>query len=122
MLWLDMDQTTFKRVEIGSHRKYSSKSRNAANVDTFRSEIRQLLRWLRGCLRPRGFACFVIGNSVLRGKVIHNDQLLTRIAIETGFTVEEVLTRRMQDSKKSFNPAIGKIKDEQIVILRNPGA
>lgn len=121
MLWLDMDQATFKRVEIGSHRKYSSKSRNAANVDTFRSEMRQLLRWLRDCLRPRGFACFVIGNSVLKGKVIHNDQLLTRIAIETGFTVEEVLTRRMQNSKKSFNPAIGKIKDEQIVILMNPG-
>lgn len=121
MLWLDMDQTTFKRVEIGSHRKYSSMSKKAANADTFQSEMRQLFKWLHSCLRPRGFACFVIGDSRLRGKVINNDQLLTRIAVETGFTIEKVLTRRMQDSKKSFNPVIGKIKDEQILIFRNPG-
>jgi site-specific DNA-methyltransferase (cytosine-N4-specific) len=119
MLWLDMNQPMFKQVEIGSHRKYSSKSSNAAGVGTFRAELRQIIQWLRGCLRPSGYACFVIGDSVLKGKVVHNDQLLTQIAIEVGFRVEDVLTRHLQDNKKSFNPVIGKIKDERIVILRN---
>jgi site-specific DNA-methyltransferase (cytosine-N4-specific) len=75
MLWLDMDQPTFKQIEIGSHRKYSKKSNGAANANTFRAELHKILTWLRGCLRPGSFACFVIGDSVLKGQVIHNDQL-----------------------------------------------
>lgn len=118
MLWLDMDQPTFKQVEIGSHRKYSKKN-GAASADTFRAELGQILTWLRGCLRPGGYACFVIGDSVLKGQVIHNDQLLTQVATEVGYQIEDNLTRHLQDGKKSFNPAIGKIKEEHIVILRN---
>jgi len=121
MLWLDMDQPTFKRVEIGSHRKYSKKSNGAANINTFHTELQQILTWLRGCLRPGGYACFVIGDSVLKGQVIRNDQLLTEIAAEASYRVEANLTRHLQDSKKSFNPSIGKIKNEHIVILRNRG-
>ncbi len=118
MLWLDMDQPMFKQVEIGSHRKYS-KNNGAATAHTFRAELRQILGWLRDRLRPGGYASFVIGDSVLKGQVIHNDQLLIQVAEETGYRVEANLTRRLQDSKKSFNPAIGKIKEEHIVILRN---
>jgi site-specific DNA-methyltransferase (cytosine-N4-specific) len=121
MLWLDMDQPTFKQIEIGSHRKYSKKN-GAANADTFRIELGQILTWLRGCLRPGGYACFVIGDSILKGQVIHNDQLLAEVAIEVGYQVEANLVRHLQDGKKSFNPAIGKIKDEHIVILRNARA
>jgi excisionase family DNA binding protein len=120
MLWLDMDQPTFKKVEIGSHRKYSQKN-GGATVNTFRAELKEILAWLQGCLRPDGYACFVVGDSILKGQVIHNDQLLIRVAKEIGYQVEDNLTRHMQDSKKSFNPAIGKIKDEHIVILRNRG-
>lgn len=119
MLWLDMDQPTFKKVEIGSHRKYSKKSNGAATSDTFRAELTRILAWLRGCLRPGGYACFVVGDSVLKGQVIQNDQLLVDVAEQAGYGVEANLTRRLQDNKKSFNPAIGKIKDEHIVILRN---
>jgi DNA modification methylase len=121
MLWLDMDQPTFKANEIGSHRKYSSTGRHAADANTFRAELRQILVWLRNCLRPGGYVCFVIGDSVLKGHVIHNDQLFVKVASQIGYQVEANMTRRLQDSKKSFNPVIGKIKDEHIVILRNQG-
>ena len=43
MLWLDMDQPTFKQAEIGSHRKYSKKGNGAADADTFRAELTQIL-------------------------------------------------------------------------------
>ena len=52
MLWLDMDQPSFKQAEIGSHRKYSKKGNGAANADTFRAELGQILVWLGKCLRP----------------------------------------------------------------------
>ena len=121
MLWLDMDQPSFKQAEIGSHRKYSKKGNGAADAETFRAELGQILGWLGRCLRPGGYACFVIGDSILKGEVVHNDQLLSEVAVERNYSLEANMTRRLQDSKKSFNPSIGKVKDERIVILQNRG-
>jgi excisionase family DNA binding protein len=119
MLWLEMNQPKFKQEEIGSHRKYSSKSRNAATVETFRSELYKILLWLAQNLKANRHACFVIGNSTLKGKTIENDKLLIEIAEDIGYKVEANICRELQSTKKSFNPTIGKIKNEHIVILRN---
>jgi site-specific DNA-methyltransferase (cytosine-N4-specific) len=116
-----MDQPRFKRQEIGSHRKYSSKSPHAATIDTFRVELYTILSWLKNQLRPNRHACFVIGDSTLKGEIIKNDELLIEVAGETGFRVEANINRQLQAGKKYFNPKIGKIKDEHIVILRNSG-
>jgi DNA modification methylase len=121
MIWLGMDQPSFKQAEIGSHRKYSRKGVNGATSETFRAELHTILEWLRGVLRRGGYACFVIGNSTLHGQVVDNSELLIGAGEQLGFSVAGVLDRRMQDEKKSFNPAIGKIKTEHIVILRNGG-
>jgi len=121
MLWLDMDQPRFKRQEIGSHRKYSRKGPNAATVDTFRSELHIILSWLAHHLHPNRHACFIIGDSILKGETIRNDELLIDVATSIDFKVEANIQRHLQDTKKYFNPAIGKIKDEHIVILRNVG-
>jgi DNA modification methylase len=121
MLWLDMDQPKFKQEEIGSHRKYSRKGANAATADTFRGELFTVLSWLSHTLKRDRYACFVIGDSTIKGKRIQNDQLLIEVAEAVGYQVEANLTRHLQANKKSFNPAIGKIKEEHIVILRNSG-
>lgn len=118
MLWLEMDQPTFKQAEIGSHRKYSRKGNGAADAATFRAELTRILNWLGGRLRPDGYASFVIGDSILKGTVVHNDQLLAEVAAECSYIVEANLTRRLSDNRKSFNPAIGRVKEEHIVILR----
>lgn len=119
MLWLDMDQPTFKYEEIGSHRKYSSKSVNATTVATFRAELKIIFEWLSCHLSPNRHACFVIGDSTVRGERIKNDELLIEVGQEVGFKVEANIPRTLQSSRKSFNPAIGRIKQESIVILRN---
>lgn len=119
MLWLDMDQPKFKQEEIGSHRKYSSKGRNAATVDTFKGELYTVLSWLTQTLRPNKLACFIIGDSTLKGETVENDKLLVEVAKDIGYKIEANISRNLQSTKKYFNPAIGKIKDEHIVILRN---
>lgn len=119
MLWLEMDQPLFKREEIGSHRKYSSKSKNAATVETFREEFTSILRWLSVTLKKGGYACFVVGDSTLRGERIGNADLISKAGVGAGFREVSRLKRTMQSSKKSFNPAIGKIKSEDILILQN---
>ena len=121
MIWLGMDQPLFKREEIGSHRKYSSKSKNAATVETFRTEFTSILSWLAGTLKQGGYACFVVGDSTLRGERINNADLISQAGQASGFSEVARLKRTMQSSKKSFNPAIGKIKSEDILILENMG-
>lgn len=119
MLWLDMNPEAFKQEEIGSHRKYSSKGKNAATKKTFAEEIRRILYWISKKLKMGRHACFVIGDSTIRGETVKNDELIIEIAEDIGFRLEANINRRLQATKKSFNPRIGKIKNEHIVILRN---
>jgi site-specific DNA-methyltransferase (cytosine-N4-specific) len=118
MLWLKMDQPAFKKSEIGSHRKYSNPSKNAATVHTFRSEFAVIFNWLNEYLALGRYACFVVGDSTLRGERINNAELISSVAHECGGYREVArIPRTMQSHKKAFNPAIGKIKAEEILIL-----
>ncbi len=119
MLWLGMDGKLFKAREIGSHRKYSSTGPKAATVETFRSEMRAVFRWLHDTIRPGGFACFVVGDSTIRGRRVDNTALLTAVARESGFKRTGTYTRLIRADRKAFNPAIGSIRQERVLVLRN---
>ena len=121
MVWLGMDQPAFKAVEIGSHRKYSRKGPSAATSATFAEEMSRVFGWLRNRLRRDGYACFVVGDSTIRGRRFNNADAISRVAAEHGFVEEARLRRRLLDTRKAFNPSIGKVKREHIVILRNGG-
>jgi site-specific DNA-methyltransferase (cytosine-N4-specific) len=121
MLWLGMDQPLFKKEEIGSHRKYSSNGKNGATVETFQAEFTSIMKWLSRNLKPGGYACFVVGDSTLKGKKINNSTLISDAGKEAGFLEVARIDRTMQSTKKAFNPSHGKIKTEQILILENAG-
>jgi site-specific DNA-methyltransferase (cytosine-N4-specific) len=121
MVWLGMDQPKFKREEIGSHRKYSSQGRNSATAETFRSEFASIFQWLARHLKRDGYACFVVGNSTLKGQTYDNAAILSEAARTAGFREALRITRNMQSTRKAFNPVIGKIKQEQILVLQNDG-
>jgi hypothetical protein len=118
MIWLGMDQPKFKREEIGSHRKYSSKGVNGATAQTFQKEMQTVFSWLHVHLKNGGFACFVVGDSTIRGERINNADLIAAAGLAEGFAEIARPTRRLQMTKKAFNPVIGKIKDEKIIILQ----
>lgn len=115
MIWLGMDQPTFKKAEIGSHRKYSAKG---ASIETFRTEMGNIFGWLRQHLHVGKYACFVVGDSIIAGQKFSNADLISGVAATNGFKEVSRIDRKMQATKKAFNPAYGKIKAEQIVILQ----
>jgi DNA modification methylase len=117
MVWLDMDPYDFKRKEIGSHRKYSAK--NGATAETFFAEMSDCYSGIRKALRPKGLCCMVIGDSIVRGKLIDNSKLLIDVAGHTGFSLEDRIERTIAATKKAFNPDIGRIKTEHILIFRS---
>jgi site-specific DNA-methyltransferase (cytosine-N4-specific) len=118
MAWLRMDQERFKEIEIGSHRKYSRRGRHRVTVKTFRSEMERVFAWMRRHLRKGGFACFVIGDSILDGELIDNAELLSQAASGFGFAEAARISREIDRTRGAFNPSHGKNrKGEHILIL-----
>ena len=118
LLWLGHNAELFKSVEIGSHRKYSAKGRSRATPETFRREFDVIFRWLRAYLREHRYACFVIGDSLIDGESLNNATLLASAGIEAGFREVARIERTIAPSRKAFNPRIGRIKTENILILQ----
>ena len=118
LLWLGRDPSQFKELEIGSHRKYSAKGPGRATPDTFLREFRQIFAWLQSRLREGRYACFVIGNSTIAGKSVDNASLLCAAGEAEGFEQVACMERNIPSKKKSFNPKIGKIRTEKILVLR----
>ena len=118
LIWLGHDPERFKKAEIGSHRKYSAKGRNRATPETFRREFERIFQWLRGRLRDRRYACFVIGDSTIDRARIDNASLLAAAGAEAGFREAARIGRTIAPTRKAFNPRMGGIKTENILILQ----
>jgi DNA modification methylase len=118
LLWLGHDEKPFKAAEIGSHRKYSAKGPNGHTEHDFAREFRQIFHWLAERMNTGKYACFVIGNSTIKGRTIDNAELLTHAAGTAGFAQAAIISRDIPSTRKAFNPAHGRIKSEKILILR----
>ncbi len=118
LLWLGLDPTPFKAIEIGSHRKYSAKGPRRATVATFATELRTIFTWLYSQVNDRGHVCFVVGDSTLAGEKIDNASLVADAGAEHGFVEHARINRSIATTRKALNPKIGGIKAEQIVILQ----
>ena len=118
LIWLGYDPEEFKSAEIGSHRKYSSRGRKRATPDTFSREFEIIFRWTRDRLRDHRYACFVIGDSTIQGERIDNASLLADAGAKFGFREVKRIERVIASTRKAFNPKIGKIKTEKILILQ----
>lgn len=118
LAWLGHDAGELKRLEIGSHRKYSAKGRNRATSETFRQEFTRIFQWLREKLTARGYACLVIGDSTLDGQRIDNASLLAGAGAACGFREVARIGRTIASTRKAFNPRIGGIRMENLLILR----
>lgn len=118
LLWLGYEPTEFKQIEIGSHRKYSSKGLSRATPDTYKREFESVFCWLRDSLRNKRYACFVIGDSTVGGERVDNSSILASAGAKFGFREVKRIRRTIAPTRKSFNPRMGRIKNENILILK----
>lgn len=118
LVWLGYDPDQFKKIEIGSHRKYSAKGSNRATPGTFQKEFETIFHWLRDRLRAGRHACFIIGDSTIDGARIDNATILAETSARAGFQEVTRIRRRIAPTRKAFNPTIGRIKTESILILK----
>jgi site-specific DNA-methyltransferase (cytosine-N4-specific) len=119
MIWLGFDDGAFKEQEIGSHRKYSRRGPLRATAETFASEMSDVFAWLSDVVRPDGLVCVVVGDSTINGERVDNAAIVRDAARRATFQVLMEITRPILATKKSFNPALGKIKDERLLVFRS---
>ena len=117
LFWLDMDPYALRKREIGAHADYSKK--NGSNEFDFENDMNACFKCTSNILLPKSFFVLVMGNSILKGRLIDNSELLKESAKSTPFIFVKEYERKIKLSKKSFNPVIGNIKYEKILIFRN---
>ena len=65
-----------------------------------------------------GHVCFVVGRSVIKGKVVDNAELIRGAAAGHGMACAANIEREIAPARKSFNLKYGKIKTENILLQR----
>lgn len=117
LLWLGMNLYQLRKSEIGAHADYSKK--NGPDEFDFMNDMEKCFFNISKILKPDSYFILVIGNSILKGKTIRNNEVLKEAAKNTPFSFVVEFTRNLNPRKKSFNPEIGNIKTEKIVVFKN---
>ena len=65
--------------------------------------------------------CFVVGDSKIHGDIIDNAEVLREAAASAGFALAGHVTREMRLSKKSFNLAHSRIRQEHVMVFKRSG-
>jgi hypothetical protein len=116
ILWLGADPWRFKSREIGHHRAYSAA--NGSDGETFEADMRACFSALLPALKTDAHVVVVVGDSIVRGQIVRNDAVVTGAAKAAGLTLVANLNRAIDAKRKAFNPRIGKIRTEHILVFR----
>lgn len=116
MWWLGYDPIEVRTYEIGARPHYQKK--NGQTEKDFYRQMNCVFDTLTDCLIMNGHICFVVGRSIISGRVINNADLIKDIGKEHDLTLVADITREIAATKKSFNLKYGKIKEENILIFR----
>lgn len=117
MFWLDMDPDQLRKREIGAHANYSKK--NGLTEFDFERDMEKCFNTVSKILKKEKYFVLVIGNSIIKGKYIENNELLKKMSNKTDFKFVSEFSRNLNLRKKSFNPVIGNIKNEKILFFKN---
>lgn len=116
MWWLGYNPIKVREYEIGARPHYQKKN-GQTEVD-FCRQMEQVFALLVECLVNGGHICFIVGRSIIRGRLIDNRKLIQDIGERAGLSLVADITRNISASRKSFNLTYGKINHENILIFK----
>ena len=93
------------------------KKNGETEVD-FYNQMDVVFKLFNEVLEPQGHIGFVVGRSIIRGKVIDNTKLISDVAKKRGFVLCADIQRNIAATKKSFNLKYGKINTEDLLVFR----
>ncbi len=114
MYWLGMDPLAVRAREIGARPHFFKK--NHQNEHDFEKQMRTTFALLFHVMKPHAKACFLVGRSIIHGRIIDNVALLERAA-EGYFISSGMVSRSIRKTRKAFNLAHAKIDTEYLIIF-----
>ncbi len=116
MWWLGFDPIQVRSFEIGARPHYQKK--NGQTEEDFRKQMCGVFGLISDVLISGGHVCFVVGRSVIKGKIVDNAELICNVASKYRMVCVANIEREIASTKKSFNLKYGKIKTENILVFR----
>lgn len=116
MWWLGYDPIAVKESEIGARAHFFKKNHHKG--EDFLVQMEELFSVLKEVMLSQAYAVFIVGRSIIHGIEYANEQTIAEAATSHGFSHIETVTREMNSSRKSFNLAHARIKQEYIVVLK----
>jgi hypothetical protein len=114
MFWLEMDPLWSRAREIGARPFYSGTGK--LGVDDFRRDMRDVLSNITNRSTQRTKQFWVVGDSVLRGKIVRTAEIIAAEAEKLGWRIFWRTRRNIRRSRSSFQ-GIGRLATEEILIL-----
>jgi site-specific DNA-methyltransferase (cytosine-N4-specific) len=117
MFWLEMDWERAKFNEIGSRLRHSSQKEN---IESYIQDMKKCFERFGRILKPEKPFIIVVGDSVIRKKLLKADEIIDELAEKTSFKVLDEVQYNLSYASKTFNPAFrNKSKQEHIILLQN---
>jgi hypothetical protein len=115
MWWLGHDALRVKEREIGARAHFFG---GGAKAGDFEHQMAVVFRLLDKVCTEDATVCFVVGDSKIHGRIVDNAEALKMAASGSGFVAEGHVMRNMRASKKSFNLAHARIRQEHILVFK----
>lgn len=115
MFWLGLDPLWSREREIGARPFYSGTGKK--DEFDFQNDLTSIFRNLYQVTKPNALQFWVIGNSIIKGRLIDNTKIVENACRETGWEVIERLQRIVNRNRSSFQ-GIGRQDIEHILVIR----
>ena len=118
MWWLGHDAHQVREREIGARAHFFG---GRAKSGDFVIQMSAVFCLLGRVCTANAKVCFVVGDSKIHGHIIDNAEVLRAAAASAGFAPAGHVTREMRLSKKSFNLANSRIRQEHVMVFKRTG-
>lgn len=111
MFWLGFDPRRIKNDEIGAHLRYQPDgSEWLADMEAFFENLGQVMR-------PGGTVVCLVGDGLAKGELIRSGDLLWNSVPGLGFDREHRVVREVPGSRKIFNQAFSRLRQEDVLVF-----
>ncbi|MBI2593751.1 hypothetical protein HYW44_03850 [Candidatus Daviesbacteria bacterium] len=115
MFWLGLDPLWSREREIGARPFYSGTGKK--NEFDFQNDLVSIFQNLHEITKPNALQFWVVGDSVIKGRLIDNTKIVENACDLTGWKVIEKM-QRIVDRKRSSFQGIGRLGIEHILVVQ----
>lgn len=114
MQWLGLDYREAQSKEIGSRHKHCDKGEG---LDTFVNGMGKTINEMSRLLKPMGYCCMVVGDSILKGEFIKMDNIMNKLSSESNLTLKKEIIFNQRKYSKTFTPNIKRTYKNSYILI-----